>query len=72
MTLCGDMPLVTDLSLALMTCPLALIRGFREIVTTIYCPAVTFAFSDAKAEDYRRSVFHLKLISAKDEIILNW
>ena len=52
----GGMPLLTDLSLAMRTDPLALIRGATEFVTVIYGPAVTFAFPDIKAEAYRRSV----------------
>ena len=39
----GGMPLLTDLSLAMRTDPLALIRGVTEFVTVIYGPAVTFA-----------------------------
>ena len=66
------MPLLTDLSLAMRTATLALIRGVSEFVTTIYGPAVTFAFPDAKVEVYRRSVLHLNLISAVDGSILNW
>ena len=42
----GGMPLLTDLSLAMRTDPLALIRGVTEFVTVIYGPAVTFAFPD--------------------------
>ena len=42
------MPLLTDLSLALRTDPLALIRGATEFVRVIYGPAVTFAFPDVK------------------------
>ena len=59
----GGMPLLTDLSLAMRTDPLALIRGVTEFVTVIYGPAVTFAFPDVKVEAYRRSVLHLNLIS---------
>ena len=44
----GGMPLLTDLSLAMKTDPLALIRGLTELVTVIYGPAVTFAFPDVK------------------------
>ena len=62
----GGMPLLTDLSLAMRTDPLALIRGVTEFVTVIYGPAVTFAFPDVKVEAYRRSVLHLNLISAVD------
>ena len=52
----GGMPLLTDLSLAMRTDPLALIRGVTEFVTVIYGPAVKFAFPDVKVEAYRRSV----------------
>ena len=68
----GGMPLLTDLSLAMRTNPLALIRGATEFVTVIYGPAVTFAFPDVKVEAYRRSVLHLNLISAVDGSVLNW
>ena len=66
------MLLLTDLSLAMRTDPLALIRGATEFVTVIYGPAVTFAFPDVKGEAYRRSVLHLNLISAVDGSALNW
>ena len=49
----GGMPLLTDLSLAMRTDPLELIRGATEFVTVIYGPAVTFAFPDVKLEAYR-------------------
>ena len=68
----GGMPLLTDLSLAMRTDPLALIRGTTEFVTVIYGPAVRFAFPDVKVEAYRRSVLHLNLISAVDGSALNW
>ena len=68
----GGMPLLTDLSLAMRTDPLALIRGVTEFVTVIYGPAVMFAFPDVKVEAYRRSVLHLNLISAVDGSTLNW
>ena len=68
----GGMPLLTDLSLAMRTDPLALIRGVTEFVTVIYGPAVTFAFPDVEVEAYRRSVLHLNLISAVDGSTLNW
>ena len=42
------MPLLTDLSLAMRTDPLALIKRATEFVTVIYGPAVTFAFPDVK------------------------
>ena len=67
----GGMPLLTNLSLAIRTDPLALIRGVTEFVTVIYGPAVTFAFPDVKVEAYRRSVLHLNLISAVDGGALN-
>ena len=66
------MPLLTDLSLAMRTDPLALIRGVTEFVTVIYGPAVMFAFPDVKVEAYSRSVLHLNLISAVDGSTLNW
>ena len=68
----GGIPLLTDLSLAMRTDPLALIRRATEFVTVIYGPAVTFAFPDVKVEAYRRSVLHLNLISAVDGSVLNW
>ena len=68
----GGMPLLTELSLAMRTDPLALIRGATEFVTVIYGPAVTFTCPDVKVEAYRRSVLHLNLISAVDGSALNW
>ena len=68
----GGMPLLTDLSSAMRTNPLALIRGATDFVTAIYGPEVTFAFPDVKVEAYRRSVLHLNLISAVDGSALNW
>ena len=68
----GGMPMLTDLSLAMRTDPLALIRGATEFVTVRYGPAVTFAFPDFKVEAYRRSGLHLNLISAVDGTTLNW
>ena len=68
----GGIPLLTDLSLAMRTDPLSLIRGVTEFVAVIYGPAVTFAFPDVKVEAYRRSVLHLNLISAVDGSALNW
>ena len=66
------MPLLTDLSLAMSTDTLALIRGATEFVTVIYGPAVMFCVADVKVEAYRRSVLHLNLISAVDRSVLNW
>ena len=68
----GGMPLITDLSLAMRTDPLALIREATEFVTVIYGPVVTFAFPDVKVDAYRTSVLHLNLISAVDGSALNW
>ena len=68
----GGMLLLTDLSLAMRTDPLILIRGSTEFVTVIYGPAVTFAFPDAKVEAYRRSVLNLNLISAVEGSAINW
>ena len=68
----GGTPLLTDLSLAMRTDPLALIRGATEFVTVIYGPAVTFVFPEVKVEAYRRSGLHLNLISAVDGNALNW
>ena len=68
----GGMPLLTDLSLAMRTDPLALIRGATEFVTVIFGPAVTFAFPDFKVETCRSSVLNLNLISAVDGSALNW
>ena len=66
------MPLLTDLSLAMRTDPLALIRGATEFVKVIYGPEVTFGFPDVKMDAYRSSVLHLNLISAVDGSALNW
>ena len=68
----GGMPLLTDLSLAMRTNPIALIRGAMEFLRVVYGPAVMFAFPDVKVEAYRRSVLHLNLISAVDGSALNW
>ena len=40
----GGMPLLTDLSMAMRTEPLALTRGATEFVTVIYGPAVTLNY----------------------------
>ena len=64
----GGMHLLTDLSLAMRTDPLALIRGATEFVTLIHGPAVTFAFPGVNVEAYRRSAY----ISAVDGSALNW
>ena len=68
----GGMPLLTDLSLAMRTHPLALIRGTTEFVTVIYGLAVTFAIPDVNVEAYRRSVLPLNLNSAVDGSALSW
>ena len=54
------------------TYPLALIRRVSEFVTTIYGPAVTFAFPDTKVEAYRRWVLHLNLIPEVEKSTLKW
>ena len=68
----GGTALLTDLSLAMRTDPLALIRGATEFVTVIYGPAVKFAFAGVEVGAYRRLVLHLNLISAVDVSTLNW
>ena len=68
----GGMPLLTDLSLAMRTDSLALIKGATEFVTVINGPAVTFTFADVKMEAYRKSVLHLNLISAMHGSAPNW
>ena len=52
--------MLTDLSLAMRSDPLAMIRGATGFVTVIYGPAVTFAFP------------YLNLISAVGGSALNW
>ena len=64
--------LLTDLSLAMRTDPIALIKGATEFVKVLFGPAVLFGFPDVKVEAYRRSVLHLNLISALDGSTLNW
>ena len=68
----GGIPLLTDLCLAMRTDPLGMIRGLGEVVTCIYGPAVTYAFSDPLVAAYRNSVVHVSLISAPDGTALNW
>ena len=48
----GGMSPLTDLSLAMRTDPLVLIRGATEFVTVIFGPTVTFAFPDFKVEPF--------------------
>ena len=67
----GGMPLLTDLSLAMRTNSLALIRGATEIVMVIYVLQSRLR-SEVKVEAYRRSVLHLKLISAVKGSALDW
>ena len=40
----GGIPLLTDLCLAMRSDPMGLIRGFGEVLTCIYGPAMTYAF----------------------------
>ena len=68
----GGMPLLTDLCLAMRSDPMGMIRGLGEVVTCIYGPAVTFAFSDPLVTAYRYSVTHVSLISILDGTTLNW
>ena len=68
----GDMPLLTDLCLAMRSDPMGIIRGLEEVVTYIYGPAVTYAFPDPLVTAYRYSVTHLSLISILDGMTLNW
>ena len=68
----GGMPLLTDLCLAMRSDPMGIIRGLEEVVTCIYGPAVTYAFSDPLVTAYRNSVTHLSLISVLDGTALNW
>ena len=56
--------MLTDLSLAMRTDPLALIRGPTEL---IYGPG----FPELKVDAYRMTVLHLSLISAVDGSALN-
>ena len=58
----GGIPLVTDLCLAMRYDPVGMIRGFEEVVTCIYGPAVTYAFPDPLVAAYRNSVAHVSLI----------
>ena len=51
---------------------MGMIRGVEEVVTCIYGPAVTFAFSDRLVAAYRHSVVHVSLISVFDWTALNW
>ena len=68
----GSKPLLTNLSLAMRTDPLALIMGVSEFVSTIISPAVTLPFPDARVDGNRRSVLHVNFISTVDWSILNW
>ena len=68
----GGMPLFTDLCLAMRSDPMGMIRGFGEVVTCVYGPAVTFAFPDPLVTAYRHSVIHTSLISVLDGTTLNW
>ena len=42
----GGMPLLTDLSLAMSSDPVGVVRGLGEVVTCVYGPAVTYACTD--------------------------
>ena len=49
-----------------------MIRGLGEVVTCVYGPAVTYAFSYPLVVAYRHSVVHVSLISILDGTALNW
>ena len=51
----GGIPLLNDLCLAMRSDPLGMIRGLGEVVTCVYGPAVTYAFSDPLVVAYRHS-----------------
>ena len=67
-----DMPLLTDLCLAMRSDPMGIIQGLEEVVTCIYGPAVTYAFPDPLVTAYRNSVTNFSLISILDGTKLNW
>ena len=68
----GGILLLTDLSLAMRSVPLGMIRGLGEVVTCIYGTAVMYAFPDPLVAAYRNSVVHVRLISVLDGTALNW
>ena len=68
-------PLLTDLSLAMRTDPLVLIRGALVLIRVRDGHIWTSSHvcvPDVKVEAYKRSVLHLNLISAVDSSALNW
>ena len=68
----GGIPLLTDLCLAMRSDPLGMIRGFVEVVTCVYGPAVIYAFSVPLVVAYRQSVVHVSLINILDGTALQW
>ena len=42
----GGMPLLTELCFAMSSDPVGVVRGLGEVVTCVYGPAVTYAFTD--------------------------
>ena len=68
----GDIPLLTDLCLAMRSNPLGMIRGLGEVVTCIYGPALTYVFPNPLVVAYRHSVVQVSLISVLYETTLNW
>ena len=52
--------------------PLGIIRGLCEVVTSIYGPALTYAFPDPLVTARRHSVVFVSLISILDGTALNW
>ena len=68
----GGLPLLTDLCLAMRSDPVGMIRGLGEVVTCIYGPAVTYAFSDPLMVACGHSVVHVSLVSILDGTALKW
>ena len=68
----GGIPLLTDLCVAMRSDPVGMIRALEEVLTCIYGPAVTYAFSDPLVAAYRHSVVHVSLISVLNGTALNW
>ena len=63
----GGIPLLTDLYLAMRSDPLGMLRGLGQVETSVYGPAVAYAFPDRL-----NSVVHVSLISVLDGTALNW
>ena len=63
---------LTALCLTMRSHFLGVIRGLRGVVTCVYGPAVTYAFSHSLIAGYRHSVIHVSSISVLDGTALNW